>query len=144
VTLNSEALLQGSNTLTVQYLGNSTYAPSSYTLSTALNNPLSDFSITSASPLVAVTPGSSATASLFVTPTNGFTGTVNLSCSVVGSPAGVSCSLPSSAPLTSTASSPVTLTISATGTAAAGNYSVAVTGTASSQIHTLGVTAAVQ
>jgi uncharacterized membrane protein len=38
----------------------------------------------------------------------------------------------------------VTLTITATGSATAGNYAVNITGSAGSQIHTLGVTAAVQ
>ncbi len=147
-TLNSGSLLQGSNTITVQYLGDNTYAPSTYTLSTALNNPRSDFSIISGTPLVTVQAGSSAVAPLFVTPTNGFSGTVNLTCAVVGSPTGVSCSLSQSSvslPVSGgNPSVPVTLTVNTTGTPAAGNYQVSVTGTSGSQIHTLGVTAAVQ
>ncbi|MFP5226309.1 MAG: Ig-like domain repeat protein [Acidobacteriota bacterium] len=147
-TLNSQTLLQGSNTITVQYLGDNTYAPSTYTFSKTLMNPLSDFSLLSGTPLVAVSANGSAQASLFVAPTNGFSGTVNLSCSVAGSPAGVGCSLSQSTVALPVSGgnpmAPVVLTITTTGTPAAGKYQVAVTGTSGSQTHTLGVTAAVQ
>ena len=143
VELNSQSLLQGSNTITVQYEGDTTYAPSSYTFSTAVNNPLSDFSLTASTAIIAVSGGTGGD-KLFVTPTNGFTGTVNLSCGVVGSPTGVSCSLsPTSVSLTAASSTAVTLTVSTTGSPTAGNYQIGVTGTSGSQIHTLGVTAAV-
>lgn len=135
--LNSESLLQGSNTITVQYEGDSNYAPSAFTITNPLANPLSDFTLTAANGIVPITLGSGTT-SVYVTPTNGFAGTVNLACSVNGSPSGVSCSLSQSSV---SASSPqtVTLTVNAAGSAAMANDVVTVTGASGSQIHTLGV-----
>ncbi|HEY6448964.1 MAG TPA: Ig-like domain repeat protein [Acidobacteriaceae bacterium] len=94
VTVNSQLLYQGTNLITVQYLGDTTYATSATTLNTSgISNPLSDFSITSASSLVPLQATATATTTVYVTPTNGFSGTVNLACAVAGSPTGVSCSL---------------------------------------------------
>jgi hypothetical protein len=222
---NSETLGQGANLLTVYYAGDSNYAASSYVLD--LSNPLSDFSLTSASSIVSVPASGTGTTSLYVTPVNGFNGTVNLTCAA---PTGVTCSLASSSVTLSSSSTTtgpisqnrrldlfatgggalfacvlllaipakrrawrnmlclvllvcvagfgmigcgggsgttitttgsggsgggggstapanptqsVQLTITTSG-AAAGNDSVAVTGTSGSQIHTLGITAAVQ
>jgi hypothetical protein len=87
-------LYQGANLITVQYLGDTHYASSATTLNTSgISNPLSDFSITSASSLVPLQATATATTTIYVTPANGFSGTVNLACSVAGSPTGVSCSL---------------------------------------------------
>lgn len=229
IPLNSQYLFQGSNFVTLQYTGDKNYNPSTFNLtsSSAISNPLSDFSLTASSSIVAVPASSSATSTIYVTPTNGYSGSVNLSCSVIGSPTGVSCSLSqSSVTLTSSstaslqknrlnlfvtgggatlacvllltiparrrafrnllalllfasiagfgigcgssggttgglglgggggggggtgsATNPsvsVTLTVTAAGSATAGNYGVAVSGSANSQIHTVGVTAAVQ
>ncbi len=236
-TLDSQDLFQGANFVTLQYSGDATYAPSNFTLNngSAITNAQSDFSLTAASALISVPASSSATTTVFVSPTNGFSGTVNLSCAMVGAPTGVSCSLSqSSVALTSSTSasldknrlnlfltgggaalagvllltlparrrawrnllslllfaciagfgigcgssggagniggggggggggtggggggtggttSPVnpstavTLTVTASGSAAAGSYGVNITGTAGSEIHTLGVSAAVQ
>jgi hypothetical protein len=138
VQLNSQSLLQGSNTITVQYLGDKTYAPSSYTFTSALSNPLSDFSLTASTAIIPVASGTG-TGTLFVASTNGFSGTVSLACS---SATGVTCSLSQgSAALSSGASVPVTIAVS--GSPAAGNYPISIMGTAGSQIHTVGVTAAV-
>ncbi|HEX4310944.1 MAG TPA: protease pro-enzyme activation domain-containing protein [Acidobacteriaceae bacterium] len=237
--LTSQNLFEGSNIVTLQYSGDTTYNGSAVTLNSgnAISNPLSDFSLTAASSIVPVPASSSATTTVYVTPTNNYAGTVNLACSVIGSPTGVTCSLSqSSASLTSSATagldlrsaprnhqsgrhslyltgegavfacvllltipakrrafrnmlgvllfaciigfgvgcgggssssggggggvgggggggtgvSPtntsvaVTLTVTASGSATAGNYAVSVTGSAGSQIHTLGVMAAVQ
>jgi hypothetical protein len=237
ITLDSQNLFQGANFVTLQYVPpatNPVYGPSTFNLTTssAISNPLSDFSLTASSSIVSTTHGGTAgTDTVYVTPTNNYSGTVNLSCAVVGSPTGVSCSLgQSSVSLTSSASASldlrrappsrrpsllltgggavfafvlllsiparrrawrnflsallfaciigfgvgcggggsssgggggggggggtgstptnasvaVTLTITATGSATAGNYAVNITGSAGSQIHTLGVTAAVQ
>jgi hypothetical protein len=240
--LDSQDLFQGGNVVTLQYSGDKNYNGAAITLNngTSISNPLSSFSLVASSSLVAVPASSNGTTTIFVTPTNGFTGTVNLGCSVVGSPTGVTCSLSqSSVSLTSSSSASldrqnrlnlfltgggaalacvllltlparrrawrsllslllfaciigfaagcgggsssgggggggggaggggaggggagggggggsvtptnssvsVTLTVTASSSAAAGTYGVAVTGTAGSQIQTLGVTAVVQ
>lgn len=94
ITVNSQTLIQGSNAITVQFLGDATYAPSSYLLSNTLSNPLSDFTMTAANTRLLVPVGGTApTTSISLTPVNGFSGTVGLGCAVVGSPTGVTCSL---------------------------------------------------
>lgn len=93
-TLDSQALAQGANYITLQYTGDKNYNPSSFNLtsSSPIANPLSDFSIIAASPTVAVTSGSGTT-SLYVSPVNGFSGSVGLTCSA---PSPLTCSLSSS------------------------------------------------
>ncbi|MFT4112825.1 Ig-like domain repeat protein [Silvibacterium sp.] len=123
---SSQTLLQGANLLTVQYSGDTTYAPSSATLN--LSNPLSDFSITSV-------PG---TGTLNVTATNSFSGSVSLSCSSV---TGVTCAItPNSITLGSSATSG-SASIALTGATSGQVYNVLVTGSANSGtvVHTLSV-----
>jgi hypothetical protein len=146
-TLNSQALLQGSNTITVEYIGDSTYGPSSYTITNPLSNPLSDFALTAAAAIVPTPLGSSGQTAVYATPTNGFAGAVSLTCSVSGPASGVTCSVsPTSVNLTAGGTSQtVTLNVGAGAAATAGNYTITVTGSNSSgnQVHTLGVTAVV-
>jgi hypothetical protein len=78
--LNSRTLVQGTNPITVQYLGDSTYAPSSFQVSPALSNPLSDFSMVPEATIVPVAAGSSATDTINLTSINGFAGTVTYTC----------------------------------------------------------------
>ena len=242
--LTSQNLFQGANIVTLQYSGDTNYAGSATTLnnSSSISNPLSDFALTSSTSIVTSTHGGTAgTATVYVTPTNSYSGSVNLGCTVLGSPTGVTCSLSqSSVSLTSSttasldrrnlpgkpanrhtllltgggavfacvllfavparrrgwrnmlslilfaciigfgvgcgggssssggsgsggsggtggtggtggsgasptnASVAVTLTVTASSSATPGTYAVSVTGTASSQIHTLGITSVVQ
>lgn len=62
--------------------------------------------------------GSSATGTITLTPSNGFTGTVNLSCAVTSSPASandpVTCSIPSSVTISGSTPQTATLTINST------------------------------
>ncbi len=143
-TLNSASLLQGSNTITVQYLGDTTYGPSSYTIANPLSNPLSDFALTSSSAIVPTPLGSSSTPTpVYVTPTNGFSGSVNLTCAVAGAPTGVSCALSAGSVSATNPAQPLTLTVTTTASANPGNYTVTVTGVSGGLAHTLGVTAVV-
>ena len=105
-TITSQVLVQGGNIVTLYYTGDTNYASSSILLNSgnAIDTPKSDFSLTAASGSVAVsakgTNGLTATSTtnLYITPTNGFSGTVNLSvpanCGVSGG--GLSCSLSAS------------------------------------------------
>jgi hypothetical protein len=147
-SLNSRTLVPGANFVTLQYAGDKNYGGSATILNNgaAISNPLSDFSIT-AVPSFTVS-GGTGSEMLFVNPANGFSGTVNLACSVIGAPAGVSCSLgagsvalPSGGASSANPSAQVALNVTA---ASAGTYKVSVTGTAGNQTHTLGVTAVAQ
>jgi subtilase family serine protease len=142
--LNSAVLSQGANFITLQYTGDNTYAPSAFTLNggSSIGNPLADFAMVPSSSNVPVTTGSNGTSTINLASVNGFAGTVNLVCRAA---AGVTCTLPSSATLSSGGNTSATLTVNAPSGAINGNYNVLVIGTDASgmYIHTLGFTAMV-
>ncbi len=74
---------------------------------------------------------------------NGFTGTVTLACAVVGSPTGVTCTVPASTTTSATGIS-FTATVNASADAAAGNYTITVTGVNSGQQRMYSFTAQVK
>ena len=133
-TFDSQSLPQGVNLLTVQYSGDTVYAPSSTTIS--LTNSLADFTL-----IPAASPSAPGTATLNLTSVNGFADTVSLTCSATG----VTCSLaPTSVALSSSSTTgTATLTVSdISGTTVSGQvYSVLVTGTNGSgnTVHTISV-----
>ncbi|MGB9146107.1 MAG: protease pro-enzyme activation domain-containing protein, partial [Acidobacteriaceae bacterium] len=77
---------------------------------------------------ITVAPGGTGMSTLTVAPTNGFTGGVNFTCAIGGTPAGLTCAAPS-ATISGTTSATSTLTATATSTAAAGTYTATVTAT---------------
>jgi hypothetical protein len=85
-----------------------------------------NFALTASPATIDLTPGSSGTSTITVTPTNGFNAVVNLNATVVGSPAGVTASLSSSS-ITGAGSS--TLSVSTTSETPGGNILIAITGT---------------
>lgn len=136
-TFDSRGLLQGSNSITVQYLGDNTYAPSAITLTPAISNPLSDFTMVPESQIISVPSSGTATDTINVSSVNGFAGAVNITCTPAS---GIICNLNPVAPtLTSGGSAAVTLNIDATNVTTAGSYNVLLTGTDSTGefIHTL-------
>ncbi|HTD55610.1 MAG TPA: Ig-like domain repeat protein [Silvibacterium sp.] len=140
--VDSRILLQGSNSITVQYEGDSTYAPSAYTLTDPISNPLSDFTMVPETTIVPVSAGGSGTVTINLSSTNNFSGSVSLACS--GST--VTCSLSNSAPsLSAGGSTSITLTINAGALVSTGNYNVSVTGrdSTSQYIHSLAIQAVV-
>jgi subtilase family serine protease len=104
-------------------------------------------SFTLSGPAVTFTAGTTTTggnlSTISVTPTNGFTGTVNLTCAVTTAPAGatnpVACSVPAIVSVTGTAPAPATLTIGNTASTTVGGYVVTVTGTSGSITQTTSV-----
>jgi len=77
--------------------------------------------------------GAPGTATISLTPGNGFSGTVALSANVLGAPAGVTADI---SPATITGTGTATLTVSTTSATPAGTLEVAVTGTSASGIQT--------
>jgi len=111
-------LAQGSNIVNLFYAGDSIYNSNSFLLNSgdAIATPGSDFALTASSGLVAVSTtgknnlSTTSTTTLYITPTNGFSGTVNLSVPAnCGVASGLTCSLSQSS---------VALTYSNTATAA--------------------------
>jgi trimeric autotransporter adhesin len=142
--INSSNIPQGANQITVQYSGDSVYSPSAFTLNSGgpISNPLSDFTLVPSTSNVAVTAGNNNTAAINLTSVNGFTGTVNLTCTAAS---GVSCSIPASTSLSNGGNASATLTVTAPSGTPSGNYNVLVTAkdTSGLYIHTLAITAMV-
>ncbi len=98
----------GAKSVTATYSGDSNYSPSGPSTAISVNVTSSgSFNIT-ASP-VTVTAGSSGVSTVTVTPSGGFTGSVQVSCAGTGLPPGVTCS-----------PNPLTITISGTAPVTAG------------------------
>ncbi len=101
-----------------------------------------DFSLSASPSSLTIQAGASGSSTVTVASLNGFSGTVLLAAS---SPAGLSATLSSSSlTIVSGGSSSSTLTITASPTAVAGTYAVAVTGTSGSLTHSATVTVNVQ
>ncbi len=146
-TLNSQTLPQGANLITLQYSGDSNYAPSAITLNSGspISNPLSDFSLVPATTIVPINVANGASSNTDVinlASVNGFSGSVGLTCKAA---AGVSCSIPQTAGLSSGGNTTATLTLSAQEYTPNLSYNVLVTGTdpTGKFIHTLGIEAVV-
>ncbi|MGA7339240.1 MAG: Ig-like domain repeat protein, partial [Terracidiphilus sp.] len=144
--LNSQNLIQGANQITLQYTGDSVYNPSAFTLNSGnpISSPLSDFTLIPDTTIVPVSISSGAgngTDSINVTSVNGFTGTVDLTCTAT-SP--LTCTISPNPALTNQSSAASTLTINVPSGTANGNYNVLVTGkdaATSEFVHTLAITA---
>ena len=113
-TIAAGVLGNGSDTLTASYSGDAIYAVASST-TTVTVEPVS-ISTTTPSP---VNPGSSTTSTVTLTGSNGYSGTMNLSCLLTTSPAGAqkppTCALnPASVTLASGGSGTTTLTVNTT------------------------------
>ena len=87
LVVNSSQLLPGANVLTIQYTGDSVYEPSSTTLSVTngIGPGVQSFSLT-ATPISLSSPGMSGSSTVTVAPSDGFTGTVALTCSITNPP----------------------------------------------------------
>jgi hypothetical protein len=144
-TLDSTSLTQGANFITLQYTGDSVYAPSATVLNSlnAISNQLSDFTLIPATTNLPVTAGSNATDTIQLASINGFSGTVNLTCTAAP---GISCSVPNNAGLSASGSTTAALTVNAQSLTANQSYNVLINATDAATgkfVHTLGVTAVV-
>ena len=144
--LNSQDLFQGANFVTVQYTGDTVYAASEYNLNSgsSIPNPLGDFSLVPDTTIVPVSITSGAgtgTDTINVSSVNGFTGTVNLTCTPAS---GITCTVSPNPTLSNQGSSTSTLTVNVPAGTASGNYNVLITAkdaATGEYIHTLAITA---
>lgn len=102
------------------YGGDSDYQGGS-SPSISITDPGPNFTLATSGNITIATPGQGGTLTVALTPTNGFTGTVNLQCAISGGPANAvdppTCTLPSTASLSGTATSNATVSVSTTGAA---------------------------
>lgn len=92
-----------------------------------------NFSVAASPVTLNLKPGGSATTTVALTPTNGFTGAVDLVATVIGAPAGVTATLGTS---TLSGAGQTTLTVDTTAATPGGNYAITVTGSSGGLQHT--------
>jgi trimeric autotransporter adhesin len=128
ITIPGGSLSAGVVTLSASYSGDSYYRAA--IVSTSVTVKVSDFTVSAPSSGITVSSkGSTATGTITVTSANGFSGSVNLACSLTGLPSAVNATyLP-----TCSIESPVTLAASKTSATATLSISTTATTTASSQ-----------
>jgi hypothetical protein len=126
-TVPANSLTAGSDVLTVSYSGDTNYAPASGTTTvtvTASTTPTGTFTVSAAAASPSsVSPGNTSTSTVTVSSTNGYAGTVTLTCALTTSPSNAS-----NVPTCSGGSATVTLSPTAT----TGTASVTVSTTAPS------------
>ncbi len=136
IGVSSGSLITGTNVIAVEYIGDTNYQPSATTVT--ITNNLSDFSLTAATNTVGMAANQTLPFgdAILATAINGFTGTVNLTCSATG---GLTCSLGSSSITVPTTATTVNINSSAVSTP--GTYTVTVVGTDSTgqYVHTVGI-----
>jgi subtilase family serine protease len=102
----------GTNSVTVQYNGDTNYASSA---SSAITINVTDFSMSASPPTISISaPGQSGTSTITLTPLGGFSGTVDLNCAP--SDQSLTCTIsPSSVNVTGSSPATATLTVGSTG-----------------------------
>jgi subtilase family serine protease len=128
--VQGKQLLNGANTLTATYSGDSNYAASSGTVTITLSE--SGFALKTTAISIGAGATTGNTATITATSKGTFAGVVNLSCAVTSAPASatspITCSVPSSIDMTGTTPATATLTVNSTSTTTSGTYVVTITG----------------
>jgi trimeric autotransporter adhesin len=126
ITVQGNQFPAGLNTVTVAYSGDSNYAPSSTTIS--IEDFVSGGGLTIATPAsVTLSPGTTATATLTLTPSGGYTGSINWGCYLTPTPNPLSCWIPAThVPLSDPVDTIVTVLAAAAATP--GTYTVNING----------------
>lgn len=118
-------LAPGSHSLYLHYRGDSNWQSAN---SAAVSTQVGTFSLSISPATIGIIAGNPANATITITPSGGFSGTVAFTCPSGGTflPAGYSCSLASTVPVNgSTVTTPLTLTPSSSSTTAAAKQSTA-------------------
>jgi hypothetical protein len=117
--------------INVSYSGDSTYGPASVTAPlTVTQGNLSPFSV-SATPVTIATPGATTgnSSTITITPSNGFTGAVYLSCALTSTPPGAvhppTCAIPASVSIPGTAAVTAVMAINSTAPSSTGLFNPA-------------------
>jgi hypothetical protein len=143
--INSQTLIQGVNEILAQYTGDSNYQGTSATITltngSAPGSETPSFVLSGSTP-APIDPGSAATSTVWITPSNGFSGNVALTCAVtpsnLASTPTCSVSAPSAISGNTAASATLTVTTQAS-TAEIAAYTVVVTGTGGGSTQTTSI-----
>ena len=138
ITVPGSSVAVATDTLTATYTPDSN-SSSTYNSAIGTNTvtvtaaPAPTFALSNNGPIsLEASANTGNTATITVTPSNGFTGAVNLTCAVTTAPSGATspatCSVTPSVTITGAASQNATLTVTTTTTTTSGAYAVTVTG----------------
>ncbi len=131
ITVLGSQLKSGTNTVTATYSGDANYAGSSNT--TNIAEQVVRFSLSSSGINIGAGSVTGNTGTITVTPIDGFSGTVNLTCAVTASPTGavspITCAVPPQIGLSGISPASGILTVTSTASTTGGAYSVTITGT---------------
>lgn len=123
-------LVNGLNTLTATYTGDSNYAGSTGTGTVTMTE--SSFTLKTGAITIAAGATTGNTATITASSTGGFAGLVNLTCSVTTSPASatspITCGVPTQIDMTGTSAATATLTVTSTASTTPGSYVVTISG----------------
>ena len=139
IVLNSQTLFQGTNAITIQYLGDTNYNPAAYVLNTAIANPLSDFTLVPQTTIAAAAaPGDAVTVPINIASVNGFAGAVAIT---TATNAAIGVQVPASVTLTANGSQTFNLVLTSAAALGSGTFNVLLTGTdpTGKYVHTLGL-----
>jgi hypothetical protein len=135
-TFSTSSLSAGNHTISGAFVSsNLNFTGSS---STTLTQSVEDFSISASPTSRTISHGHSGTYTLTLTPVNGFTGNISLSCS--GAPTNTTCSVsPSQVTLNGTSSAQATVIVTVAKNAASGSRTLMLQGTLGSVTHSVNV-----
>ena len=129
--IQGSQLAAGANTITATYSGDSNYQGSNGTATVTVQE--AGFSLKAGPITVAAGSTTGNTSTITASPSNGFAGVINLTCSVTASPANatspITCSVPATLNVTGTRAATGTLTVSSTASTTGGAYTVTISGT---------------
>jgi hypothetical protein len=138
-TIQGSQLAYGPNTITATYSGDTNYLSSSGAVPVTLTgSPNIGFTLGNSGNITVNSGAATAnTSTITVTPSGGFTGRVNLTCTMTTTPTNpfggpvipVTCSVPASVTISGTSAATATLTVTTTSNTTPGAYVVTVTGT---------------
>jgi trimeric autotransporter adhesin len=92
ITIPANSLSAGSDTLTVSYTGDGTYAPATATTTVTVTQ--SVYSVSPGTPLSAISPGGTATETIMVNSSTSYSGAINLACALTTGPTNASSDAP--------------------------------------------------
>jgi hypothetical protein len=143
--INSQTLIQGVNEILAQYTGDSNYQGSSATITltngSAPGSEAPSFILSGSTP-APIDPGSAAAATIWITPSNGFSGNVALTCAVTPSnlASTPTCSVSAPPAISGNTAASATLTVTTqASTAEIAAYTVTVTGTGGGSTQTTSI-----
>ena len=136
IPASTNGLVNGNNTITASYAGDTNYAKASGSATVVVSSGSGGGSFSLSGSAITISAGATSgnTTTINVTPSaSGFTGTVSLTCAVTGSPTGATnlptCSMnPTSVTLSGTAVKTSTLAVSTVSTTTPGSYIISATG----------------